>query len=618
MTEQLPQQETKTQQEGELPQVKQPQVQQEGETKQPPSPSVPSYVHGPSLKPLIGQTIGAVFEATVAKFPDRTALIVDHQNVKYTYAQLNHTVNILCMGLLDLGLDKGDRLGIWAPNCSEWLLLQIATAKLGIILVNINPSYRSFELEYALRKAECKVLVCSRSFKSTNYLNLLHDVIPEIEVSIPNRLHIHRLPFLRCVVQIRDETEDPKEKYPYMRGVLDFHRDLLKVSRSIDHELLSEIALNQDFDDPINIQFTSGTTGKPKGTVLTHHSILNNGFFVGERLGYTENDVVCIPVPLYHCFGMVMGNLNCLSHGSTIVYPCRGFDATQVLESVQRNKCTSLYGVPTMFISYLNHPQFASYKLDSLRTGIMAGSICPIEVCRRVIDEMHMKEVQICYGMTETAPVSLQSNPDDPISKRVSTVGTVLDHLEIKIVDQDGKIVPRGFPGELCTRGYSVMRGYYKDREKTEEVLDSSRWMHTGDLGVMDNDGYVSIVGRLKDMLIRGGENVYPREIEDFLYGHEDIFDVQVIGVPDERLGEEICAWIILKEHARGKVTPEDIKLYCKDKITHFKIPRYIKFVEQFPMTVTGKVQKFIMREMTIEELGLRKDVFSSQSQQSS
>lgn len=572
----------------------------------------PSYAHGTSNTPLIGKTIGAHFDSIVDQFPNNPGIIVDHQNVKYSYSELSQLVDVLCMGLVELGLEKGDRLGIWSPNCLEWLMLQIATAKLGVILVNINPAYRSYELEFALKKVECKVLICARSFKSSNYLKLLHDLIPELETSRPNHLHVPRIPHLKCVVQIRDEaSEDPNQLYPHMSGVLDFHRDLMKLSGGIDKGMLNDIANELQFDDPINIQFTSGTTGKPKGTTLTHHNILNNGFFVGERLNYTERDVVCIPVPLYHCFGMVMGNLNCLSHGSTIVYPGRGFDPAEVLASVQKHKCTSLYGVPTMFIATLNHPSFHQYKLDSLRTGIMAGSICPIEVCRRVIDEMHMKEVQICYGMTETSPVSLQSRADDPIEKRVSTVGTVLDHLEVKIVDSNGNIVPRGSTGELYTRGYSVMLGYYNDKEKTDEVLDSSRWMHTGDLAVMDEGGYVSIVGRIKDMLIRGGENVYPREVEDFLYRHEDIFDVQVIGVPDAKYGEEVCAWIILKEHAKGKVTDEQIKLYCKDKITHFKIPRYIKFVDEFPMTVTGKIQKFIMRERMIEELGLKKDLLS-------
>jgi fatty-acyl-CoA synthase len=573
-----------------------------------------SYAHGASSTPLLGKTIGAQFDSTVHSFPNQPSIIVDSQDIGYTYAELQQIVNTLCMGLMAIGMEKGEKLGIWAPNCFEWLLLQIATAKLGIILVNLNPAYRLTELEYALNKVQCKLLVCARSFKTSNYLKMIHELAPELEHCQPMNLLSSRLPYLRGVVQIRDEKNETGEQYPRTRGVLDFHRDLLNLSPAIDNEKLSIIASTLQIDDPINIQFTSGTTGKPKAATLTHHNILNNGFFVGERLQYTENDIVCVPVPLYHCFGMVMGNLACIAHGSAIVYPGRGFNALDVLKSVPKHKCTSLYGVPTMFIAMLNHPDFHKFDLSSLRTGIMAGSICPIEVCRRVMDDMHMKEVQICYGMTETSPVSIQTNPHDTIEKRVATVGTVQDHLEIKIVDSNGYIVPRGVTGELLTRGYSVMLGYYNDKEKTEEAIDRTKWMHTGDLGVMDEQGYVSIVGRIKDMLIRGGENVYPREVEDFLYKHEDIFDVQVIGVPDEKYGEEVCAWIILKEHAKGKITAEDIKEYCKDRIAHFKIPRYIKFVDQFPMTVTGKVQKYLMREQMIEELGLNRDVLSKET----
>jgi fatty-acyl-CoA synthase len=538
-----------------------------------------SYTHGAVATPLLGETIGANFERTVARFPEAEAVVSRHQGIRLTYAELNEGVDRLARALMAAGLEPGDRLGIWSPNCVEWLMLQLATAKAGIVLVNINPAYRTSELEYALNQSGCRVLVAAASFKASDY----EAMVEEVRGNLPA---LERTIFL---------------------GTTGWDELLAEASGTTDDELRSH-AESLQFDDPINIQYTSGTTGFPKGATLSHHNLLNNGFFIGEFCRYTEADRVCIPVPFYHCFGMVLGNLACTTHGACIVLPDAAFEARSVLEAVEAERCTSLYGVPTMFIAELDHPDFGSFDYSTLRTGIMAGSPCPVEVMRKVIERMHMDEVTICYGMTETSPVSTQTTADDPLERRVSTVGRVHPHVEIKIVDPlDGGVVTRGDAGELLTRGYSVMLGYWNDPERTAEAIDRAGWMHTGDLATMDDEGYVNIVGRSKDMIIRGGENVYPREIEEFLYTHEDVADVAVIGVPDERYGEEIMAWVQLREGAAA--TEEDLKSFCKGKIAHYKVPRYVKLVDEFPMTITGKVQKFKMREAAIEELGLKQTV---------
>ena len=555
--------------------------------------STASYVHGASAKPLIGQTIGRFFDEACARHAEREALVVRHQNVRLTYAQLKTKVDALACGLMRLGLAPGERIGIWSQNTLEWTLTQFATAKAGLVLVNINPAYRRSELEYALNKVGCRALVLSPAFKTSNYLEMIADLAPELGHCEPGLLRSHRLPSLEMVIRMG------AEKSP---GMLSFD-DLLRAPSREELTALAVLSEKLQFDDPINIQFTSGTTGHPKGATLSHHNILNNGFFVGEAIKLVAGDRLCIPVPLYHCFGMVMGNLGCLTHGATMVYPAEAFEPLAVLETVAQEKCTGLYGVPTMFIAALDHPRFAEFDLSSLRTGIMAGSPCPIEVMKRVIGKMNMAEVTIAYGMTETSPVSFQSGTDDPIDRRVSTVGRVQPHLEVKIVDNEGRIVPRGQSGELCTRGYSVMLGYWDDEAKTKEAIDAGGWMHTGDLAVIDDEGYCNIVGRIKDMVIRGGENIYPREIEEFLYAHPKVLDVQVVGIPDQRFGEELCAWIILREGER--LSEDEVREYCKGQIAHYKIPRYIRFVDSFPMTVTGKIQKFLIRQKMKEELGL-------------
>ena len=542
-----------------------------------------SYDHGVSDKKLIGETIGAYFDRTVETYRDREALVVKHQNVRWSWGELGRRVDDLAAGLLSLGLERGDRVGIWSPNTSEWTLAQFATAKAGLVLVNVNPAYRRSELDYALNKVECKALILAPALKTSNYLEIVEDLVKA-----------GKLPHLRHIVRLG------KDKTP---GMLNFD-DVATAGGNAERVKLAELGPKLQFDDAINIQFTSGTTGHPKGATLSHHNILNNGYFVGEGLKLTPADRLCIPVPLYHCFGMVMGNLGCLTHGSTMVYPSEAFDPLATLQAVAEERCTALYGVPTMFIAQLDHPQFESFDLKSLRTGIMAGSPCPIEVMKRVQSRMNMHEVTIAYGMTETSPVSTQCATDDPVERRVSTVGQVLPHIEIKIVDPDGKVVPRGETGEFCTRGYSVMKGYWNDAEKTAEAVDAAGWMRTGDLATMDEQGYVNIVGRLKDMVIRGGENVYPREIEEFLYRHPKIQDVQVIGVPDPRYGEEVCAWIKLRDGQTA--TAEEIREFCKGQIAHYKIPRYVEFVDAFPMTITGKIQKFVMRDETISKLGLK------------
>src|SRR5580692_9709865 len=539
-----------------------------------------SYVHGASDQPLIGATIGQFFDAVCAKWPDRPALVVRHQNVRLSYGELRQAVDKLAAGLLTLGLEPGDRIGIWSPNNSEWVLTQFATAKAGLILVNINPAYRTVELEYALNKVGCKALILAERFKTSDYVGMLRELTPELGHATPGKLESARLPALRSVVLLGDGWHP---------GAFRFSEVLARGTEK-EAQRIAELGPQLQFDEPINIQFTSGTTGFPKGATLSHHNILNNGFFIGEAMRLTSDDRLCNPVPLYHCFGMVLGNLAAVTHGACMVFPGEGFDPLLTLETVAVERCTALHGVPTMFIAELDHPEFARFDLSTLRTGIMAGSPCPIEVMKRCVANMHLSEITIAYGMTETSPVSFQSSTEDPLERRVSTVGRIQPHLEVKIVDLQGRIVPPGAPGELLTRGYSVMLGYWGDEERSREAIDAER--------------YCNIVGRIKDMVIRGGENVYPREIEEFLYRHPKIQDVQVIGVPDDRYGEEICAWVKLRP---GVTAGEDeIKAFCRDQIAHYKVPRYVKFVDAFPMTVTGKIQKFIMREETIAELGLK------------
>ncbi len=552
-----------------------------------------SYVHGAHDVPLIGDTIGAFLDGVAQRHGDQPALVVAHQNVRWTYRQFHERVNRLAAGLQKLGLLPGDRIGIWSQNCAEWVLTQFATAKAGLVMVNINPAYRRSELEYVLDKVQCSALILSPSFKSSDYITMLQDVVPEIHHSAPGALKSSQLPHLRQVIRLGSDNTP---------GMLNFDA-VLESASAADLEQMERIAATLQFDDAVNIQFTSGTTGAPKGATLTHHNILNNGFFIGEAMRLTEKDRLCIPVPLYHCFGMVLGNLACVTHGAAMIYPGEGFDAKAVLDTVQSEKCTGLHGVPTMFIAILDHPDFASYDLSGLRTGIMAGSPCPIQVMTRVIEQMHMKEITIAYGMTETSPVSFQSSVDDPVDLRVSTVGRVHPHLEVKIVDAEGRIVPRGEKGELLTRGYSVMLGYWGDEEKTREAIDAARWMHTGDLAVIDDDGFCSIVGRSKDMVIRGGENIYPREVEEYLYRHPKVLDVQCVGVPDPKYGEELCACIILRPGMQADA--EEIRAFCNGQIAHYKIPRYVRFVESFPMTVTGKIQKFMLRKQVATDLGL-------------
>ncbi|HEY8012178.1 MAG TPA: AMP-binding protein [Rudaea sp.] len=554
----------------------------------------PSYVSGVSAVPLIGDTIGVHFDKVARAHADRDALIVCHQNIRWTYRDLRERVDNLAVSLRRLGLAPGERIGIWAPNCCEWTLTQFAAAKAGLILVNINPAYQRSELEYALNKVGCKALVLAPSFKASDYLEMLADLAPELARCAPGAIEAKQLPQLRCVIRLGAESTP---------GMFNFDALLGEASENERAELAA-LGASLQFDDPINIQFTSGTTGLPKGATLTHHNILNNGFFVTENIRLQPGDRLCIPVPLYHCFGMVMGNLGCLTHGATMVYADAAFDPKSVLAAIHAERCTALYGVPTMFIAELGHADFAKYDLSSLRTGIMAGSPCPIEVMKQVFERMHMHEVVIAYGMTETSPMSLQCAPDDPLERRVSTVGRISPHVEVKIVDTDGRIVPRGEPGELCTRGYSVMLGYWNDAEKTAEAVDCNGWMHTGDLATIDAEGYCNIVGRSKDMVIRGGENVYPREVEEFLYRHPLIQDVQCVGVPDAKFGEVLCACVILK--AGASADEGSLRAFCRGEIAHYKVPQYIRFVEAFPMTVTGKVQKYILRQTMADELGLR------------
>jgi fatty-acyl-CoA synthase len=537
---------------------------------------VPSYASGVSSVPLLGDTIGSLLDRITSRFPDREALVECWSGRRWSYAELAASVDTLAAGLLEAGVDKGDRVGIWSPNCAEWTLTQFATAQIGAILVTINPAYRTHELGYALKQSGCRMLVTAGSFKSSDYVAM--------------------------VAEVRDECPDLRDVV--VLGSPEWEA-LAAPGRSLEALRIRSAELS--FDDPINIQYTSGTTGFPKGATLSHHNIVNNGFFVGELCGYTAADRVCIPVPFYHCFGMVMGNLGAVSHGAAMVIPAPSFDAAATLHAVQNERCTSLYGVPTMFIAELGLDDFASYDVSSLRTGIMAGSPCPVEVMKRVVDDMGCREVTICYGMTETSPVSTQTRADDDLERRVSTVGPVHPHVEVKVVDPEtGLVVPRGEPGELCTRGYSVMLGYWDEPEKTAEAIDAAGWMHTGDMATMDSEGYLNIVGRIKDLVIRGGENIYPREIEEFLYSHPGIADVQVIGVPDERYGEELCAWIVRRpDEAGNALTEASVQAHCRASLAHFKVPRYVMFVDEFPMTVTGKIQKYKMRETSVTALGL-------------
>jgi fatty-acyl-CoA synthase len=552
-----------------------------------------SHVQGAGDVPLKYETIGRAFDETAQRFARREALIVPQQQVRWSYTDLKHRVDSLGAGLLSLGLNRGDRIGIWAPNCAEWVIAQFASAKAGLILVNINPAYRLSELEFCLRKVGCRALITAPRLKNSDYLAMLRSLAPELDSCAVNHLRSAKLPQLELLIRLgHDRT----------RGFLNFD-DAMQLGTSADRARLEQIGLDLQPDDAVNIQFTSGTTGLPKGATLSHYNILNNGYFTGRAIRLAAEDRICIPVPLYHCFGMVMGNLAAITHGAAMIYPAESFDPVKTLETVEGERATALYGVPTMFVAELEIPDFARYDLSSLRTGIMAGSPCPVEVMKRVISQMHLEEITIAYGMTETSPVSFQSATDDSFDRRVSTVGRVHPHVQVKVVDADGRCVPRGTQGELHTRGYCVMKGYWQDPEKTREVLDEAGWMHTGDLGVIDAEGYGNVTGRLKDMLIRGGENVYPREIEEFLYGHAKVQAVQVCGVPDIKFGEEVCAWIQLKSGAA--VSEEEIREFCRGQIAHYKIPRYIRFVTEFPMTITGKVQKFAMREFMVKELNL-------------
>ncbi len=562
-------------------------------------PRLFSYAHGVSDHELLGQTIGDAFDAAAARWADREALLVRHQGLRLTYRDLHAEAERCARGLMALGIQAGDRVGIWSTNRAEWTVLQFATAKMGAILVNINPAYRTIELEYAVRQSGLRLLAFPPRMRGTDCLAMVEGLLPGLAAlpSRPAELQAEAFPELQYLVLL-DETS---------AGAWGWG-DLLARAADVSPEQLAERQAPLQFDDPINIQYTSGTTGLPKGATLSHHNILNNAFFVGQRMRFTEEDRLCIPVPLYHCFGMVLGNLVCVTHGAAMVYPSETFDPRATLATVAEERCTALHGVPTMFIAELEHPDFDSFDLSSLRTGIMAGAPCPVEVMRRVESRMHMREVEIGYGMTETSPVSFQSAPDDPLERRVGTVGRVLPHIECKIVDPaTGAVVPRGAPGELCTRGYSVMLGYWNDPEATARAIDPARWMHSGDLATMDADGYVNIVGRIKDLILRGGENIYPREIEEFLHTHPAVAEAQVIGVPSRRYGEEVMAWVRLKTGAQAG--EDDVREFCRASIARYKVPRYVKLVAEFPMTVTGKVQKFRMREIAIEELGLQNEI---------
>jgi fatty-acyl-CoA synthase len=551
-----------------------------------------SHVAGPTEPPLSDETIPAFFRRMAARFPDQEAAVFRESGVRWTYDQLARRVDRLAAALLAIGLYKGDRIGIWAPNRPEWLLVQLATARIGLVLVNINPAYRRAELEYALNKVEAKALVLAPSFKTSDYLAMLRDLAPELATATPGRLRAERLPHLRTVIQLGRDA---------VPGVLSFDA-VMDRGGGGQRWRLDGISDSLSPHDAINIQFTSGTTGAPKGATLTHHNIVNNAIFCARAMDFSAADRLCIPVPLYHCFGMVLGNLAAIATGACMVFPGEAFEPLATLQALDEERCTAVHGVPTMFLAMVNHPQFKRFDLRSLRTGIMAGAPCPVTLMRRVISEMHASQITIAYGMTETSPISFQSDTHDPLQRRVATVGRIHPHVEVKIVDADGRTVPVGEQGELLTRGYSVMRGYWNDPERTAEAIRDG-WMHTGDLATIDEAGYCNIVGRVKDMLIRGGENIYPREIEEFLFRHPKVAEVQVFGVPDQRYGEEVCAWVVLKNGQR--MTEDELRDFCQGQIAHYKIPRYIRFVPEMPMTVTGKAQKFVMRDAMVKELGL-------------
>ena len=552
-----------------------------------------SYDFGVSDVPLMGKTIGVVFDEAVARWSDKLAIVSCHQGIRWSYQEYKEKVDALANGLVELGLKPGDRIGIWSQNNAEWAVTQFATAKAGLIMVNINPAYRSAELEYALTKSGCVALITSPEFKSSNYIEILHKLAPEIANCQPGQLESKRLPALKTLIRLGEEKTAGMHNYS----------DVMELASDNSAAELERLSHTLQFDDAINIQFTSGTTGSPKGATLSHHGIVNNANLTGVTMGVTVSDTVCISVPMYHCFGMVIGTLMSVVRGCTAVLPGEYFEPSSVMETIQSEACTVLYGVPTMFIAMLGLDNFKSYDVSSLRTGVMAGSPCPVEVMKQVIKEMHMDKITVAYGMTELSPVSNQSLMDDSFDIRVSTVGVSHPHVEGKIVDENNRIVARGEIGEYCARGYSVMIGYWDDTEKTAESIDAGGWMHTGDLATMDENGYVTVVGRSKDMVIRGGENIYPKEIEDLLYRHEKIADIQVIGVPDEKFGEEICAWV--KVTVGCQLDESELRAYCKEEMAHYKVPRYIKFVDEFPMTITGKIQKFVMRDVMKKELGL-------------
>ena len=551
-----------------------------------------SYSKGPSDMILSDQTKGQYFDHIVDKYPDQPALISCHQDIRWTYREFQNKTNRLAIGLLALGIEPGDRVGIWSPNCAEWYLTQIATAKIGAIMVCVNPAYQTYELDYALNKVECKVIVTADRFKKSGYLQMLNELAPELARCEPGQLMAQKLPHLTTVIRLGEEASP---------GMFNFD-SVCALGGDTENKQLEYLKAALSCKDPINIQFTSGTTGSPKGATLSHHNILNNARVCANGMRLTENDKLCIPVPLYHCFGMVLGSLSCIANGACAVFPGPSFNPEETLAVLEKEGCTGLHGVPTMFIAQLEHPRFGDFDLSSLRTGIMAGSTCPAEVMRRVQSDMSMVEVLIGYGQTECSPLNHLTSPDDPLVKRVETVGRAVEHMEVKIIDDRGAIVPVGQKGEICARGYAVMHGYWNDQVKTAETIDAECWLHSGDIGIMDNEGYTQVVGRIKDMIIRGGENIYPREVEEFLYTHPKIKEVQVFGMSDQKYGEQVCAWVQPLEHQT--LTPDEVRAFCKGKIAHFKIPQYVDIVNQFPMTVTGKIQKFKMREVMIERLG--------------
>ena len=554
-------------------------------------PKGQSYLCGQANEPLLYETIGACVERIAATYPDKEALVVRHQNIRWTFSEYKSRIDALAAGLVSLGVEPGDRVGIWSPNRVEWCLTQFATAKIGAIMVCINPAYRPYELEYALNKVKCQTIITAAQFKTSEYLQMLQEMAPELATCEPGELKSIKLPHLTTVIRMGDAVSP---------GMFNFDK-VCEMGEDTHYDRMAEIAPTLQADDAINIQFTSGTTGSPKGATLSHFNILNNGLQVGAGMRFTSEDRLCIPVPLYHCFGMVMGNLTCMTHGACAVFPDEGFDPDVVLRTVVEEKCTALHGVPTMFVAETDLPNVAEYELSTLRTGVMAGAPCPLELMHQVIDKLNMSEITIMYGQTETSPVNHMTDIDAPAEKRCGTVGRVGPYQEIKIIDESGRVVPLGDKGELCCRGYSVMQGYWDDEARTNETIDATGWLHSGDLAEMDEEGYVQIVGRIKDMIIRGGENVYPREVEEFLYTHPDIQEVQVFGIPDERYGEIVCAWVQLKQNAT--LNEEGVKSFCRDQITHFKVPSLVRFVDEFPMTVTGKIQKFKMRETMIEQL---------------